>query len=955
MAAYCTLHPKVQVGAEFQDSILFGQIKKYTFDNYTSTKTIYFSIKNHIEENGVGDKNPTLNSQGELELKSLLENYDIIHFLPKNFEEKLLNNFNLQESNYTVEKYHEMIQQCEDLNSSIYGSNYFATVKIENNNIVPVLNYKKENNSFNKEREEQRKAVDLYNKIVPILERWGIKIDALTDAEERLSDGGIVDFTSIEKATDGFYHLIRLSKGIQGDEALPEEFGHVVYRALEDSPLMQRVYNLIKNNNLAGEILGINEQDYNKDYADNTHVDIVEEAVGKLIAVHFLQQIGIDDNKLYSKILGRTINNIENFFSKLNETELSNAVYEVNETINMIVKSTIAGNEEVDPNKMRIGGILKQIDAEQRKIKSLESIVKNIIENERKRRRIYKNTENVVRETSKLLNELTDKFKNEQYIDAILLYLENSNDEVKNVLKQIEGVNFKSLDTSSRSAYLRNFRNVIYSYLNIIKEVKKDLKRDFVQNSDLKDKIDSFVNESMANLGECLNIYNDNAMDLMETFWTDVLGEDLKIIQGMFKKRETHYTINDLLNMDVEDISWFDRFTDSMAHSNSYILKGMDKIVKEHDNNARLRTLEFNKKISALTKELERAGYKNQNWMFEKDSDGKRTGRYISPDSEEYKQLAPAQKKYYDEVMKMKTQLELLNPPSKQDVFRTIKIRKDLLERVKTSTNIKSAFDSFIESIKEGFLRNSTDTEYGIKPFISDFEDNDYKELPVFYTHLGKDTSEDDISMDIVSTFTAYAANVFKNDEMAGIIDTLELTRAQIRTAKNPIETQAQKRIREATGAYKRQNRNYILERMDDFFDMRIYGERKADEGTIAGSKLDTAKTIDRWIDWNSSINTAFNVLMNISNVATGNVQFKMEAIGGQFFKYKDALAADKIFGSRAKDFIADLGNRTKSSWFYIVSEAFDVMQDYDTEIGHKDFDKNRPIGRFLFIILGVL
>ena len=60
MAAYCTLHPKVQVGAEFQDSILFGQIKKYTFDNYTSTKTIYFSIKNHIEENGVGDSRYSL-------------------------------------------------------------------------------------------------------------------------------------------------------------------------------------------------------------------------------------------------------------------------------------------------------------------------------------------------------------------------------------------------------------------------------------------------------------------------------------------------------------------------------------------------------------------------------------------------------------------------------------------------------------------------------------------------------------------------------------------------------------------------------------------------------------------------------------------------------------------------------------------------------------------------------
>ena len=937
MATYCTIHPKVKVGDEFQDSVLYGQIREYTFGSYEPTNNIYFSAKR-------GDdtklKNPEYNSQGELTLKSLLQNFDIRGVLPLNFEQKLKEHFRLEDKNYSVDNYHELLQQCEELNSSVYGTDYFATISINDGIITPILNYKTSSNKYKKQQEEQHKANELYTKVSNILERWGIKVDALNDAEERLTDG-LVDFSSIEKATDGFYHIIRIAKGIKGEEALPEELGHVIVRAMEDTPLMQRTLNLLKNNEeLIQEILGDNYEKYSEEYANDLDL-LAEETAGKLVAIHFLQEVGIEDNKIYSKILGRTINSIENFFKRFNETELSNAVYEVNETLSMIVRSTVAGNENVNPMRMRIGNILKQINNTQDRVKNLERVNNKILQNELKRLKIYKNSKAVRKETSKLIVDINAAIKRGDLTSGILKFIDHSNDEVKAVLNQLQTIQDYDADIQTRSSVLRNCRNVIFSYLNILKEVQKDLQSEFAfKDNDLSEQITPLLNECLSTLGTCLSVYNMHAMNLMETFWTNVLGEDLKTIKGVWKPREIHYSIKDLLEMNVEDISVFDRFLDSVAHSNSYILKGMDKIVKERNNNARLRTIEFNKRLAALTKELEQAGYKNQNWMFEVNSDGHKTGFYIKKDSDEYKKLSAAQKKYYDAVIKMKEELEALNPPSKQNIYRTVKIRKDLLERVKSSTDIKSAIHSFTEAIKEGFIRNSTETEYKNKSFISDFEGFEYQELPIFYTYLGKDTSEDDISMDIVSTMTAYAANVFKNDEMAGIIDMLELTRAQLRTAQNPIETQAQKRMREVTGKYKRKDTSNIVARMNDFFDMQVYGRTKADEGTIGSTKIDTSKVISRWIDWNSSVNTAFNVLMNISNVMTGNVQFKLEAIGGQFFAYKDAMAADKIFASRAKDFVTDAGNRTKSSWFYVVSEYFNVMQDYDNEIAHTDFDK---------------
>jgi len=218
MATYCTIHPKVKVGDEFQDSILYGQIREYTFGSYEPTNNIYFSAKR-------GDdtklKNPEYNSQGELTLKSLLQNFDVRGVLPLNFEQKLKEHFRLEDKNYSVDNYHELLQQCEELNSSVYGTDYFATISINDGIITPILNYKTSSNKYKKQQEEQHKAHELYTKVSNILERWGIKVDALNDAEERLTDG-LVDFSSIEKATDGFYHIIRIAKGIKGEEALPE-------------------------------------------------------------------------------------------------------------------------------------------------------------------------------------------------------------------------------------------------------------------------------------------------------------------------------------------------------------------------------------------------------------------------------------------------------------------------------------------------------------------------------------------------------------------------------------------------------------------------------------------------------------------------------------------------------------------------------------------------------------
>lgn len=79
-----------------------------------------------------------------------------------------------------------------------------------------------------------------------------------------------------------------------------------------------------------------------------------------------------------------------------------------------------------------------------------------------------------------------------------------------------------------------------------------------------------------------------------------------------------------------EDISFFDRWLDSMADSSDYMLKIMDQAVKKSKENARLQTIDVMKQLQAATIKLEQAGVKTTDWMFERGSDGKLTGSYIS-------------------------------------------------------------------------------------------------------------------------------------------------------------------------------------------------------------------------------------------------------------------------------------------------------------------------------------
>jgi hypothetical protein len=94
---------------------------------------------------------------------------------------------------------------------------------------------------------------------------------------------GKVDFSVAKNVATGIRDIIKLSKGIEGVRALPEEFAHFIVDAIGEIPLKERLINTLNNEDILKEILGDSYDNYSKVYNNNQEL-LAEEALGKLIA-----------------------------------------------------------------------------------------------------------------------------------------------------------------------------------------------------------------------------------------------------------------------------------------------------------------------------------------------------------------------------------------------------------------------------------------------------------------------------------------------------------------------------------------------------------------------------------------------------------------------------------------------------------------------------------------------
>ena len=92
--------------------------------------------------------------------------------------------------------------------------------------------------------------------------------------------------------------------------------------------------------------------------------------------------------------------------------------------------------------------------------------------------------------------------------------------------------------------------------------------------------------------------------------------------------------------------------------------------------------------------------------------------------------------------------------------------------------------------------------------------------------------------------------------------------------------------------------------------------------------------------------NLALNVLSGISNIATGKVMMRIESFAGEFFNEKNTITADRIYGQSLPAYLAEIGNRVKTSKLALWDELFNVMQEYEQDVREVNFDRKTWFSR---------
>ena len=1023
MAKQCAIIPKVlNRRGEKVDSRLFKDLLSYLSNDRAQAVRIYQITKS---QQFIQNWNPrlTLDSNGEPTIRSLLQKTNLSTYIS---DTMVLERLNREIGYYkrgmdrpalwikNPENYKKLTDKARNFNlNSEFKDEYVAKIidiyDNESSRVFMGVKVEKRNRLNSIEADKMEYNESLNERLREILSSQGVSIGALTELERRMGINGVTDFDQARGAAEGMIELIRLADGVKGEKALPEEFAHFAIEAMGNSnPLVNRLINLIASNNLASEIIGEDYETYSELYGRD-EARLAKEAAGKLLAKHLLQAEDIPA-KPYRNLLQRVISSIKNFFKGLSASSIQRAMRQADKEFGTLAKDILDGNLD---DTMSVGNITESqtFYNTTERIARDKKLLQNIINNELKRLKVYeaRNPNSTFSTTQKLLiDKLEMELAENNEIEGIYSFADNTLELLGKLdARLITLQNTPAASLNERAKVLRDVRNYLYSYKYIVDDIRTALV-DEERHTDNRygQRVRVLMDNVTTLLGDLFVKYNDVSMPLFVSFIRPFVGDSITVPFGKWKGKVIQ--AEDLVKLADEDISFFDRWLDSMADSSDYMLKIMDQAVKKSKENARLQTIDVMKQLQAATIKLEQAGVKSTDWMFERGSDGKLTGNYISEinqglfkeevremfkslnekygknpvgddaeayrkerqawfnsnmevvngkkvpkmsiyGSKEFSRLSTPQKEYYDTVMAIKSQLDSYLPDKYTTLTNTVKIRKDLLERVKASDGVKSGTKQIWEDIKDQFIRRSDDTEFGDRATVKDFEGNEVQVLPIYFTKLKEGENPDDISTDITSTLIAYAAMANDFNEMNKVIDMLELGRDMLRDNLEIGKTRGGKPLVEKfksigrtveSKVTKSKDDRRIIQRLNDFFEMQVYGRYMADEGTFGNTKIDKGK-VANFVNRMTSLNTlALNVLSGVSNVATGKVMMRIESFSGEFFSEKNTIVADREYGKAMPTFLAELGNRVKTSKLALWSELFNVLQEYETNVREVNFDR---------------
>ena len=780
MSTSCVLHPRLSNG---EKSPLFSRLKNF-LGGRKSAENVYYKAINPAFRKVF--PNVRFDHNGEPLLEDLITQCGIGY---NKDSESMLDFLNSEYGTKSVPKTIQSVIELQNRAASFNINNplnkrYSAQLTSSGQDVsMEIVEATGEERSLGR---QQRFNAELNNQLVKLLNSWGADVAALTELEEASNINGVMDLSAGINAATGLKEVIRISKrhkwsntpakqSILTEEEqemlnnapydsniLAEEWGHFVVDAVKDSPLRDRMLNSLKNEEVLQRVLGSEYDRYNEVYKGDIDL-MAKEALGKMMA----QVLNNYDAKAPNdRLFERYKKNVLDFFGKRDTDEIDEIINKVREQVYEFTTNVFNGKYQLDISSRDYNKRLFNLGND---VSRDYNILKRIIQQERKRLAIYgKGAKATAREREEkkgsfdekqklFIDKLSNDLENHRELEGIYTYLTEAVRMLRQLSDKLDTVHNSQTSWKDKFSALRSIRDYMSSYGSIMEELRQEMYK-AKQEGDMrfKEKLQESLDEFSGLLARLGSDWAEVSKDEFARFLTPFEGESISIsIRGERKQ----YNIRELLDYIEKDISIVERWTDAMADSTDPILRIYDSLVKDQKNKARYNTINNEKEILMHSKKLEDAGIKSTEFMYEKTSDGKITGNFVTRynwgdyfaalskyakslpqdmDREEKSilisrwkrantdkngnpiekyynpqydaiQRNAAMKEYYDFMINLKRNLDYRLPARYVRFNKAPQIRRDFLERVIGKGN---KFQYLWESFKDNLVRREDDTEF---------------------------------------------------------------------------------------------------------------------------------------------------------------------------------------------------------------------------------------------------
>lgn len=814
-----------------------------------------------------------------------------------------------------------------------------------------------------KQSREQRAYVALNKKLrEEILPRLGVDVGSLTYADAMLGVQGITDFSVTAVNAHGLRELIRLMEGFRGEEALPEEFGHLAIEMLgHNHHLVRRLLNQLERNEQAMiEAFEGQYEEYRELYGNDTD-KLRLEAAGKLLAKSLLQNIEIKTPET-KPLLRRIIDALKSLFRPISSNQIWEAIFDAHQLSSKLARDILSGRLLDDMRLENISGSPWYAQV-QKGVAEKKTLVERILDKEKKRLALLNkragpgakdNKSASVIATEKQIKILEDAIKNHKVESAVYDYLTNSLQFLKDTEASLDQKVLHGDKINSICRKLNAVRDTLYSYSDVIRLLNDATESgEIIQSERLREALRSVKEE----YDKFMTKYEHLGMRFFERMLANVYGEH-GITHTLGKNRGKKVSIEEMARYGDRDISGITRLLSSIADCGDYVLAAFDDITRRAKITGRRRAADAHRRVLVAFEKLEKeTGSKDQSFMFETKlgEDGKihRTGDYISEEKAK-RTLSKAQYDFYKEMLDIKHDVDKCLPPPMiaGKPYRIVALRKFGMDRLKDADGIRGKLDAFGENVKNAILDNSDEADKEERSVQTDFQGNKIDNLPVKYVNKGIHESWDDMTEDVAMSIVAYASMGYEYDELNQVIAMLENARYMSMNREIQQRSGWQKLVNRFKygendeDVYeepftKKQMHTNLQRAINDFFQMHLYGKLEKQEGGLLGTKVSARKVANMVNAAASYSQMAFNLQQRISNVGAGAINIAVETAGKGAFNAADFAWATKEYLKHSKR-ILETGAMESRDKLSLFAERYDLHQNNGKEGRSRSFQKGR-------------